>query len=154
MGRALRAGPRLILGGRRFRPSGLPGHFFQPTILGNVPAGSANEEILGPVITLTPVGRCCQRARAFGPRGQPARAWIYTGDPEALGSSLQARSGGTFFINDPGEPSAGPFGGLRPGRLLGALAAPPAREPHSGIVRAGVAIEPKPWWFPYLERKS
>ena len=40
VGRALREGAKLILGGRRFRPSGLPGHFFQPTILTEVRAGS------------------------------------------------------------------------------------------------------------------
>jgi succinate-semialdehyde dehydrogenase / glutarate-semialdehyde dehydrogenase len=57
VGRTLRDGATLILGGRRFRPSGLPGHFFQPTILTNVRPGSVptREEILGPVITITPV---------------------------------------------------------------------------------------------------
>jgi acyl-CoA reductase-like NAD-dependent aldehyde dehydrogenase len=154
VGRALRAGAKLILGGRRFRPSGLPGYFFQPTILGNVPAGSAptSEEILGPVITLTPVADV---AEALGPAGRPPeRAWIYTGDPEAVRRSVRTRGGGMFFINDPGESKAGSFGGLRPGRILAALAALPARDPLSGIARTSAAVEPKPWWFPYLERKS
>ena len=156
VGRALRAGARLILGGRRFRPSGLPGHFFQPTILGNVPAGSAptREEILGPVITLTPVNDLADALELAGRAAAPARAWIYTGDPDAATRSVQARDGGTCFINDPGDSNAGPFGGLRPGRVLAALAALPARNPLPGIVRTGAAIEPKPWWFPYLERKG
>ena len=159
VGRALRAGARLILGGRRFRPSGLPGHFFQPTILGNVPAGSAptTEEILGPVITLTPITELADALELSGRTAESARAWVYTGDPEAAmrclrTHSLQARSGGPFFINDPGDPNAGPFGGLRPGRILAALAALPAQDPLSGVARTGAAIEPKPWWFPYLER--
>jgi acyl-CoA reductase-like NAD-dependent aldehyde dehydrogenase len=76
VGRALRAGARLILGGRRFRPSGLPGHFFQPTILTNVPAGSAptREEILGPVITLTPVDDVADALELAGRAAAPARA--------------------------------------------------------------------------------
>jgi len=156
VGRALRAGARLILGGRRFRPSGLPGHFFQPTILSNVPAGSAptTEEILGPVITLTPVNDVADVLELSGPAMAPARAWIYTGDPEAARRSVQVRSGGTFFINDPGNSKAGPFGHLRPGRILAALAALPAQNPLPRIARTGAAVEPKPWWFPYLERNS
>ena len=156
VGRALRAGARLILGGRRFRPSGLPGHFFQPTILGNVPAGSAptREEILGPVITLTPVNDVADALELAGRAAAPARAWIYTGDPDAATRSVQARDSGTFFINDPGDSNAGPFGGLRPGRALAALAALSAQNPLPRIVRTGAAIEPKPWWFPYLERKG
>jgi len=153
VGRALRAGASLILGGRRFRPSGLPGHFFQPTILGNVPPGSAptSEEILGPVITLTPVDDVADALELS--RRASARAWIYTDDPQAATRSVQARSGGEFFINDPGDAKAGPFGGLRPGRVLAALGAPSARNLVSQIARTGSAIEPKPWWFPYLERQ-
>jgi phenylacetaldehyde dehydrogenase len=156
VGRALRAGARLILGGRRFRPSGLPGHFFQPTILANVPLGSAptGEEILGPVITLTPVMDLAGALELSGQAMAPARAWIYTGDPEAAARTVQSRSSGTFFINDPGDPRAGPCGGLRPGRILAALAPPTARDPLSRIARIGGAIEPKPWWFPYLKRNS
>jgi succinate-semialdehyde dehydrogenase/glutarate-semialdehyde dehydrogenase len=156
VGRALRAGARLILGGRRFRPSGLPGHFFQPTILGNVPAGSAptREEILGPVITLTPVIDLADALELSSQAAMPTRAWIHTRDPEAATRTVQARSGGTFFINDPGDSKAGPFGGLRPGRVLAALAALPAQNPLPRIARIGTAVEPKSWWFPYLERKS
>ena len=156
VGRALRAGARLILGGRRFRPSGLPGHFFQPTILGGVPAGSAptNEEILGPVITLTPVIDLADALQVVGRAAPPARAWIYTGDPEAAARTARACGGGPFFINDPGDSTAGPFGGWRPGRILAALAAQPTHPSPSPIARRGAAIEPKPWWFPYLERNS
>ncbi len=156
VGRALRAGARLILGGRRFRPSGLAGHFFQPTILSNVPAGSAptSEEILGPVITLTPVNDLADALELTSHAAAPPRAWIYTGDPEAATRRLRTRSSGTFFINDPGYAQAGPFGGMRPGRLLAAFATLPAQNPDSHIARIGTSVEPKPWWFPYLGRKS
>ncbi len=38
---AVKAGARLKLGGLRFRPWGLPGHFFQPTILTDVTPGQS-----------------------------------------------------------------------------------------------------------------
>jgi acyl-CoA reductase-like NAD-dependent aldehyde dehydrogenase len=154
VGRALRAGAKLILGGRRFRPSGLPGHFFQPTILADVPARStpATEEILGPVVTLTPVSDLAEALELASPPRAPARAWIYTGDTEAAIRGVTQSGSAACFINDPGEPKAGPFGGLRPGRILAALnAAPPPKRP---VERMSAAVAPKPWWFPYLDRKS
>jgi acyl-CoA reductase-like NAD-dependent aldehyde dehydrogenase len=154
VGRTLRAGAKLILGGRRFRPSGLPGYFFQPTILADVPARStpATEEILGPVITLTPVSDLAEALELASPPAAPARAWIYAGDPEAAARSVQSRSAPACFINDPGNPQAGPFGGLRPGRILAALDTEPA--PNRPVVRMSARVVPKPWWFPYLERKT
>jgi acyl-CoA reductase-like NAD-dependent aldehyde dehydrogenase len=151
VGRALRAGAKLILGGRRFRPSGLPGYFFQPTILADVPARStpATEEILGPVITLTPVSDLAEALQLASPQAAPARAWIYTGDPEAVTRGVKAVSG-ACFINDPGDATAGPFGGLRPGRILAALNTESARP----VERMSAVVVPKPWWFPYLERKG
>jgi succinate-semialdehyde dehydrogenase/glutarate-semialdehyde dehydrogenase len=156
VGRTLRAGAKLILGGRRFRPSGLPGHFFQPTILADVPARSTpvSEEILGPVITLTPVIDLAEALELAGEAAAPARAWIYTGDPPAVSRAVQARSGAACFINDPGDSAAGPFGGLRPGRILAALAPETARNLPSRVERMSAVIAPKPWWFPYLERKN
>jgi acyl-CoA reductase-like NAD-dependent aldehyde dehydrogenase len=154
VGRALRAGAKLVLGGRRFRPSGLPGHFFQPTILSDVPARSApaSEEILGPVITLTPVRDLAEALELSSQAAAPARAWIYTGDPEEAVRGVQARSARTCFINDPGESKAGPFGGLRPGRILAALDA--AHAQSRVVERMSAVVLPKPWWFPYLARKS
>jgi acyl-CoA reductase-like NAD-dependent aldehyde dehydrogenase len=54
--RALQAGARLKLGGRAFNPWGLAGHFFQPTILTDVPRGSpaAFAEFRAPVLSLVP----------------------------------------------------------------------------------------------------
>ncbi len=55
--RASKDGARLKLGGRGFSPWGLPGHFFQPTILFDVRRDSlaAREEIFAPVISIMPV---------------------------------------------------------------------------------------------------
>ena len=54
--RTLQAGARLKLGGRGFRPWGLAGHFFQPTILTEVPRGcaAALAEFRAPVLSLIP----------------------------------------------------------------------------------------------------
>jgi acyl-CoA reductase-like NAD-dependent aldehyde dehydrogenase len=154
VGRALRAGAKLILGGRRFRPSGLPGYFFQPTILADAPARStpSTEEILGPVITLTPVRDLAEALELASPPAAPARAWIYTGDPEAVIRGVHARGNGACFINDPGNSKAGAFGGLRPGRILAALDNESA--PNHPVERMSAVVVPKPWWFPYIERKG
>ena len=54
--RALKAGARLKLGGLGFRPWGLAGHFFQPTILTDAPRGgpAALGEFRAPVLSLVP----------------------------------------------------------------------------------------------------
>jgi acyl-CoA reductase-like NAD-dependent aldehyde dehydrogenase len=161
VGRTLRAGAKLILGGRRFRPSGLPGHFFQPTILTDVNPGSAptREEILGPVITVTPVADLAEALRfwmqfASHPAMSAAGASIYTGDAEAAGRAVEGLAEGFFRINDPAVGALGPFSGVRHRGLRLALAADRddssvRRTKHVVISRA---IERKPWWFPYIDR--
>jgi acyl-CoA reductase-like NAD-dependent aldehyde dehydrogenase len=139
VGRSLRDGAKLILGGRRFRPSGLPGHFFQPTILTDVRAGSVptREEILGPVITITPVADAAEAIRGAGEAGPGFGAWIYTRDAKAVRKVLESAKGGTFRINDPASgPDAGPFCGM-------------LSRPN---LEVALAMERKPWWFPYANR--
>lgn len=50
---------RLVMGGRQFRPSGLSGYFFQPTLLLDVSADSpiVNQPIHAPVMVLNPLSR-------------------------------------------------------------------------------------------------
>jgi acyl-CoA reductase-like NAD-dependent aldehyde dehydrogenase len=146
VGRALREGAKLILGGRRFQPSGLPGHFFQPTILAGVHPGSVptREEILGPVITITPVADVAEAMR-LGASGAKCGISIYTRDPQAVLGMLESIGAGDVRINDPAIGAAGPFSGMRHRemqRLLG------------GAQRTHVAgsVERRPWWFPYQAR--
>jgi betaine-aldehyde dehydrogenase len=149
VGRTLREGATLILGGRRFRPSGLPGHFFQPTILSNVrPGGVATrEEILGPVITITTTSGMSEALRWASEFQTDFRASIYTSDPQAALKTLEPVQLGNFRINDPvsGE-DAGPFAGLRRG--------PAARAPGSKCVQVAAKMERKSWWFPYRDRAA
>jgi len=149
VGRTLRAGAKLILGGRRFRPSGLPGHFFQPTIMTNVRPGSApaREHILGPVITLTPVSDMAEAiAMHSADAGTKFGVSIFTADPQRAMASIDARPLADIRINDPqsaGHP--GPYTGMRYERIRHALGG--ARG-----LQAAPALAPKPWWFPYRDR--
>jgi acyl-CoA reductase-like NAD-dependent aldehyde dehydrogenase len=161
VGRTLRAGAKLILGGRRFRPSGLPGHFFQPTILTDVKPGSAptREEMLGPVITVTPVTDLAEALRfwrefAARPASSPSGASIYTGDAEAAVRAVEAIAEGFFRINDPAAGDLGPFNGLRHRGIRLALGPDPDDASDSPVKQVDIsrAIERKPWWFPYIDR--
>ncbi|HEX4152737.1 MAG TPA: aldehyde dehydrogenase family protein [Steroidobacteraceae bacterium] len=160
VGRTLRDGAKLILGGRRFRPSGLPGHFFQPTILSDVRPGSLplREEIAGPVITVTPVA---DLATALGLWAESARsglrsagASIYTGDAEAAARDLQAVAGGLFRINDPTVGTLGPFSGIPHRAIRLALGAARTVERSDRQIEISPAIERKAWWFPYVDRRA
>jgi acyl-CoA reductase-like NAD-dependent aldehyde dehydrogenase len=155
VGRALRAGAKLILGGRRFQPSGLPGHFFQPTLLMLRDGAPAPDAISGPVITMTPVRDLAEGLRLAGEAGPGFGASIYTRD--APGACALARlQAGAFRINDPPWPgAAGPFSGLRQRQIRLALrAAPPGQstERSAAEIETAPVMERKPWWFPYADR--
>ena len=141
VGRTLRQGAKLILGGRRFRPSGLPGHFFQPTILTDVKPGSVpmREQLLGPVITVTPVADLAEALRCWAefrlsPAISPAAASIYTDDVETAGRLLEEMDGGFFRINDPSVAGLGPFSGLRHRGIRQALGADPHAQGRDACV--------------------
>jgi acyl-CoA reductase-like NAD-dependent aldehyde dehydrogenase len=161
VGRTLRAGAKLILGGRRFRPSGLPGHFFQPTILTDVKPGSVpmREEIPGPVITVTPVADLAEALRFWTeftvrPAISPSGASIYADDAGTAARAVEAIAEGFFRINDPAVSGLGPFSGLRHRGIRLALGADPhdASDRRAKHVESSPAIERKPWWFPYIDR--
>jgi acyl-CoA reductase-like NAD-dependent aldehyde dehydrogenase len=148
VGRALREGAKLTLGGRRFRPSGLPGHFFQPTILADVPEGGVpvREEILGPVVTVTPFADLPEAiiGCARGPRCPIA---LYTRDPHGAMRLLKEAAAREFRINGPSAGAMGPFGGMYHGdvrRLLGAALA----------ADMATSVERQAWWFPYQARAT
>ncbi|MGO9992215.1 MAG: aldehyde dehydrogenase family protein [Steroidobacteraceae bacterium] len=156
VGRSLRDGAKLVLGGRRFRPSGLPGYFFQPTILSDVRPGSVptREEILGPVITITPVADAIEAIRFAGDSGIAFGASIFTRDPEAAKQALGSVKCGALRINDPPTNDfPGPFGSMRHGGLGRAR-----RTARAGAIqmpeelRVAATPGPKSWWFPYGAR--
>lgn len=159
VGRTLRAGARLILGGRRFRPSGLPGHFFQPTLLTDVAPGGVpmREQILGPVVTVTPVSGLAEALglwREFdsGPPLGGSSVSIYAGDAAAAAGEVEGMDAGVFRINDPAAPDWGPFSGLVHRGIRHALGMGRLDAGAAGRVEMARAIERKPWWFPYIDR--
>ncbi|MDE1922915.1 MAG: aldehyde dehydrogenase family protein, partial [Gammaproteobacteria bacterium] len=123
--RASKDGARIKLGGRAFRPWGLPGHFFQPTILFDVKRDSfaAREEILAPVVSIMPVDGlddALDRTRALTCVG----AEIHTRD-----ATLAAQA-------------------LRSIRLAESLSGAPASRPALVHVMARQSA-----WFPYSARE-
>ena len=113
------------------------------------------EELLGPVITVSPVNglaEALQLWESFGSHPPPAASSvsIHTGDSAAAVRAVEAMSAGIFRINDPAVGDLGPFSGLRHRGIRRALG---GRDRDSGkwveVVRA---IERKPWWFPYIDR--
>ncbi|HEY2678613.1 MAG TPA: aldehyde dehydrogenase family protein [Steroidobacteraceae bacterium] len=156
--RALKDGATRKLGGERFQPSGLPGHFFQPTILSNVRHGSVptREEIFGPVLSITTVADADEAIRLANDSEYGLGASIYTKDLATAMRAMESIKAGTFWINDPlTDNDAAPFGGMRHsgiGRELGPEGLDAFREPKH--VHLDWVMERKPWFFPYRNRKS
>jgi len=82
--RALQDGARLKLGGRSFSPWGLPGHFFQPTILTEPHRGglAARAEILAPVVAITSFAGTAELIQELGEQLTGA-VQVYAGDAAA-----------------------------------------------------------------------
>jgi acyl-CoA reductase-like NAD-dependent aldehyde dehydrogenase len=155
--RAVADGATLSLGGRRCQPSGLPGHFFQPTILTQVRHGSiaTREEIFGPVLSITTVTDSEEAIRFANDSEYGLGASIYTKDLATAMQAMDSIKAGTFWINDPlTDNDAAPFGGMRHsgiGRELGPEGLDAFREPKH--VHLDWVMERKPWFFPYRDRK-
>lgn len=153
---AMREGARILSGGQRAAPDGLPGHFYQPTILTNVKHGSlpTREEIFGPVISLT-VAATPEEAIAMANDSKfGLGACVYTNDLSLAMRAMQGIKAGTFWINDPlSDNDAAPFGGMRwsgIGRELGEEGLDAFREPKH--VHLDYQMERKSWWYPYAGR--
>jgi acyl-CoA reductase-like NAD-dependent aldehyde dehydrogenase len=155
--RAIKDGARLLLGGGRLKPPGLPGYFFQPTILSNVRHGSVatREEIFGPVLSITTVADADEAIRLANDSEYGLGASVYTKDLATAMRAMESIKAGTFWINDPlTDNDAAPFGGMRHsgiGRELGAEGLDAFREPKH--VHLDWVMERKPWFFPYRDRK-
>jgi acyl-CoA reductase-like NAD-dependent aldehyde dehydrogenase len=155
--RALRDGATLALGGHACRPAGLAGHFFEATILTDVRHGSVatREEIFGPVLSITTVADADEAIRFANDSEYGLGASIYTKDLATAMKAMESIKAGTFWINDPlTDNDAAPFGGMRHsgiGRELGAEGLDAFREPKH--VHLDWAMERKPWFFPYRQRK-
>jgi len=90
----------LVLGGMRFRPCGLPGYFFQPTILtrGRAPAEALREEILGPVLVVSPVDSVQEGLEQALAEGDASRVTLCSSS-EPL--TARQRESGRCFVGSP-----------------------------------------------------
>ena len=155
--RASKDGATLSFGGVPVKPQGLAGHFYQPTVLTDVRHGSiaTREEIFGPVLSITIVADADEAIRLANDSEYGLGASIYTRDLATAMRAMESIKAGTFWINDPlTDNDAAPFGGMRHsgiGRELGAEGLDAFREPKH--VHLDWAMERKPWFFPYRDRK-
>jgi len=149
-------GATLLLGGKRIQPDGLPGHYYEPTILTNVRHGGipTREEIFGPVLSLTVAKDNDEAIWMANDSKFGLGACIYTRDLELAMRAMHEIKAGTFWINDPlTDNDAAPFGGMRwsgVGRELGEEGLDAFREPKH--VHLDYVMERKSYWFPYAER--
>jgi betaine-aldehyde dehydrogenase len=149
-------GAELILGGKRFSPQGLKGHFFEPTILTKVRHGTlpTREEIFGPIISLITVKNADEAIELANDSEYGLGANIYTKSLETAMKAMENIKAGTFWINDPlTDNDAGPFGGMRKsgmGRELGEEGLDAFREVKH--VHIDYIAERKSYWYPYANR--
>ena len=106
VGRALKRGILIKLGGRRYQPWGLTGYFFQPTLMieGTGEERAPDDQIRGPVIILTPA-RDLSEVLADRPDAGPVRVSLFAADvSRALATlSTDARRIKIDPVQSPGE---------------------------------------------------
>jgi acyl-CoA reductase-like NAD-dependent aldehyde dehydrogenase len=150
-------GGKVLLGGRRYQPKGLKGHFFQPTVVAGVKHGgiATTEELFGPVISIFYVKNADEAIAKANDSEYGLGATVYTKSLELAMKAMENIKAGSFWINDPlADNNAAPFGGMRHsgiGRELGAEGLDAFREPKH--VHIDYIQERKPDWFPYSKRE-
>jgi betaine-aldehyde dehydrogenase len=145
-----------LLGGKRCKPDGLPGHFFEPTVFAQVQHGglATTEEIFGPVISIIRASDAEEAISMANDSRFGLGASVYTKSLEYAMKAMEEIKAGTFWINDPlTDNDAAPFGGMRwsgIGRELGEEGLDAFREPKH--VHLDYSMERKYYWYPYAQR--
>ncbi|MGE3724664.1 MAG: aldehyde dehydrogenase [Candidatus Sericytochromatia bacterium] len=149
-------GATLLVGGERFSPNGLKGHFLQPTVFVDVKHGgmATTEEFFGPVINIFRAKDADHAIEMANDSEYGLGATIYTNHLHTAMKAMENIKAGSFWINDPlTDNEAAPFGGMRAsgiGRELGAEGLECFREPKH--VHLDYVMEAKDYWFPYANR--
>lgn len=111
--RALASGARAAAGGHR---PGLPGYFFAPTVLADVPPDSpvVTEEQFGPVLPVLPYDSLDDAVEAANGTRYALGGSVWSGDPERAEAVADRLECGTAWINHHAELSlAQPFAGAK-----------------------------------------
>ena len=154
---ALERGAVARAGGRRADP-GLPGWFYEPTVLTDVPreARIQREEIFGPVVTVERVDNEEDAIRQANDSPFGLGASVWTRDPERARRVADRLDAGMVWTNDVaysygacqcswgGRKQSG-YGTTHSKHGLYAMSGVKFVDADSGRVRV-------PWWFPYDER--
>jgi aldehyde dehydrogenase (NAD+) len=117
-------GATVAHGGRRAE-AGLPGHFYEPTVLAGVDNRSrvAQEEIFGPVVSVIEYADVDEAVRLANDCDLGLAAGVWSKDPERAWDVARRIRAGTVWINDWNMiPADAPFGGYKQsglGRELG-----------------------------------
>jgi succinate-semialdehyde dehydrogenase/glutarate-semialdehyde dehydrogenase len=110
---AVERGARVVVGGE---PAAGPGHFFPPTVLGEVPAGARvlREEIFGPVAPVTSFATEAEAITAANDTEYGLVAYVFTRDLERALRVVEALDTGMVGLNQGmvSNPAA-PFGGVK-----------------------------------------
>lgn len=119
---ALSRGARLICGGKRLERSG---HFFEPTVLADVPDSSLcmREESFAPIAPVTPFDTEAEAVARANDTSYGLSAYAFTADLNRAFRLMESLEAGMIGLND-GVPttSNAPFGGVKQsgwGRELG-----------------------------------
>ena len=113
VGAAIAGGAELLTGGR---PGAGPGHFYPPTVLGDVPAEAdlLREEIFGPVAPVIPFDREADAVRWANDTEYGLAAYVYTRDVARAVRVGEALRFGMVGLNQGiVSNAAAPFGGVK-----------------------------------------
>jgi succinate-semialdehyde dehydrogenase/glutarate-semialdehyde dehydrogenase len=116
-------GARVLAGGRRLDRGG--GHYLEPTVIVDVPSGSAclDEEVFAPVAPVVPFDDEAEAVRLANATRYGLAAYVFTSNLNRAWRVAEALEAGTVGVNDPVPTvSHAPFGGMKEsglGRELG-----------------------------------
>jgi succinate-semialdehyde dehydrogenase/glutarate-semialdehyde dehydrogenase len=145
---------RVVTGGRR-PETGLPGWFYEPTVIAGSSDELRGEEIFGPVVTVEPFGSEEEAVRLANDTRYGLGASIWTRDLDRARRVAGRLEAGSVWTNDVAYSYAAgqsPWGGFKDSGLgrthskHGFYACTQVRFVEEDSGRLGV-----PWWFPYDE---
>ncbi|MBC7691499.1 MAG: NAD-dependent succinate-semialdehyde dehydrogenase [Methylotenera sp.] len=123
--RTLQQGAKLVTGGKRAKPAGLNGNFYEPTVITNIDRKSPlhEEEVFGPVAAVFVVKDFEEAMTVANDTRFGLGSSIWTQDPTEQNRAIQELEAGQVFVNAivASDPHL-PFGGIKNsgfGRELG-----------------------------------